>query len=76
MAKKKFRVESKGHFYAASIAEWKVDTDIEKLIRYMKAGGYSFNVIHVPLGIDEDYGIENFVPMVEGCKVLANYWID
>ncbi len=50
---------------------WKIDTDIEKLIRTMKKEGYPFHLWLVPVGMDMDYDIENYAPKVEGAVFLA-----
>jgi hypothetical protein len=59
------------HFFAASFCTWKVDTDIEKLIRFMKKEKYPFSLYLVPVGMDMDYDIESFKPMVEGTVFLT-----
>jgi hypothetical protein len=59
------------HFFAASFCMWKVDTDIEKLIRFMKKEKYPFSLYLVPVGMDMDYDIESFKPMVEGTLFLT-----
>lgn len=74
------------HFFAASIRTWKVDTDIEKLIRFMKKEKYPFSLYLVPVGMDMDYDIglylvpvgmdmdydiESFKPQVEGTVFLT-----
>ncbi len=59
------------HFFAASFCMWKVDTDIEKLIRYMKKEGHPFNLYLVPTSVVVDYDIESYKPMVEGSVFLT-----
>ena len=59
------------HFFAASFCMWKVDTDIEKLIRFMKKEKYPFSLYLVPTSVDMDYDIESFKPMVEGAVFLT-----
>jgi hypothetical protein len=59
------------HFFAASFCTWKVDTDIERLIRFMKKEKYPFSLYLVPVGMDMDYDIESFKPMVEGTVFLT-----
>jgi hypothetical protein len=59
------------HFFAASFCTWKVDTDIEKLIRFMKKEKYPFSLYLVPVGMDVDYDIESFKPIVEGVVFLT-----
>ena len=71
--KTKYDLETEGHFYATSIAEWRVHEDVEILIGQMKAAGYNFTLIWVPLSVDASYQIEYYVPAVEGCVKLAEY---
>ena len=59
------------HFFAASFCMWKVDTDIEKLIRFMKKEKFAFNLWLVPVGVDVDYDIEFYKPQVEGAVFLT-----
>lgn len=59
------------HFFAASIRTWKVDTDIEKLIRFMKKENHPFTLYLVPVGMDVDYDIEFYKPQVEGTVFLT-----
>lgn len=59
------------HFFAASIRTWKVDTDIEKLIRFMKKEKHPFTLYLVPVGMDVDYDIEFYKPQVEGTVFLT-----
>jgi hypothetical protein len=59
------------HFFAASFCMWKVDTDIEKLIRFMKKEKYPFSLYLVPTSVDVDYDIESFKPQVEGTVFLT-----
>jgi len=59
------------HFFAASFCTWKVDTDIERLIRFMKKEGRPFNLYLVPTSVDTDYDIDNHAPEVEGVVFLT-----
>ncbi len=59
------------HFFAASFCTWKVDTDIERLIRFMKKEKFPFSLYLVPVAMDVDYDIESFKPMVEGVVFLT-----
>lgn len=62
---------NKQHFFAASWCTWKVDTDIEKLIRFMKKEGRIFGLYLVPVAMGTDYEIEKFKPVVEGTVFLT-----
>jgi hypothetical protein len=63
--------QTQKHFFAASIWDWRVDTDIEKLIRTMKKEGQSFSLYLVPVAVDVDYDIEFYKPQVEGTVFLT-----
>jgi len=73
MAKRKLTANHKGHFYASSFAEWMTDESMDKLVRRMSSSGYQFAVIWVPLPEKAHYKIENYVPDVEGCVLVAEY---
>ena len=74
MAKKfTFEANRQYHFFASSIAEWRVDTDVEKLIKFMKAGGFSFTLFFVPVDPKEKYKINAHIPEVEGAEFLGVY---
>ena len=59
------------HFFAASLRMWKIDTDIERLIRTMKKERYPFHLWLVPTSVDTDYDIENYAPKVDGAVFLT-----
>lgn len=59
------------HFFAVSMREWRVDQDIERLIRRMKKEGFAFSLWYVPTAIEQDYDIERFIPMVDGAVFLT-----
>ena len=59
------------HFFAASMREWRVDQDIERLIRRMKKDKYAFSLWYVPTAVEQDYDIEFYKPMVEGAVFLT-----
>lgn len=69
----KLTANHKGHFFASSFAEWRTDEDMGKVVRFMKAAGYEFAVIWVPLPEKAHYKINNYVPEVEGCVLIAEY---
>lgn len=59
------------HFYASSVAEWRTDTDIVKLIKTMKNEKLGFNLFYVPLPDDAPYEIKFYQPQVEGALWLG-----
>lgn len=67
------RVDHKGHFFVSSFMEWRTGENLEPLVRAMKKTGYEFAVIWVPLPAEAHYKIDNYVPVVEGCILIAEY---
>lgn len=61
------------HFFATSFAEWHVDSDIKRLLKFMDKRGYEYGIWYVPVDSNESYEVENFVPQVEGAKFLGKY---
>jgi len=64
------------HFFASSIAEWRVDTDPEKLISFFKRQGFDFSLWHVPVDVGVSYQIEFYAPQVEGAKLLGTFKVE
>ena len=67
--------EDGGHFYASSLGEWRVDTDLSALIKKMERGGMNFVVVWVPLPIEAHYEIEYYRPVVEGCRNISHHML-
>jgi hypothetical protein len=59
------------HFFASTRVCWRVDQDIERLIRTMKKFTLPFTLWYVPTAVEQDYDIENFIPMVDGAVCLT-----
>jgi|LakMenE18May11ns_1017448.scaffolds.fasta_scaffold8650205_1 alpha-galactosidase len=62
------------HFFAASMGDWRVDQDIERLIRKMKKFTLPFSLWYVPTAIEQDYDIENYAPKVDGAVFLTTIY--
>lgn len=62
-----------GHFFVASIAEWRSGRDIEALIKHMRTEEFGFTVWWVPVPQDSEYNIKNFAPKVKGAVQVASY---
>ena len=63
------------HWYASSIAEWKVDDDLDRLIAKMKKSGYDFDVFRISMPLDAEYGINYYVPQVPADKIVfVGFW--
>jgi hypothetical protein len=52
------------HYFASSLGEWRVETDLDALIRSMKRSKLPFNIYLVRLPKDAPYGIANFAPVL------------
>ena len=61
------------HFFAASAAEWRVDTDIRAITRIMDKSGLEYGVWFVPADIKAEYEISQYRPVVEGSVFLGKY---
>ncbi len=61
------------HFYATSIARWKVSDNIGALIDAFRKDGYDFSIWYVPLPLDASYKIEEYRPKVDGLVWLGTY---
>jgi hypothetical protein len=61
------------HFFASSVASWRTDADLDKLVAWMKKGGYPFNLWKVPLPAAASYSISNYAPVAEGCTFIG-FW--
>lgn len=67
-------MKTKGfHFFASSIAEWRTDTDLTKLISFMQQEQFDFAVYYVPLHEELNYEIRAYIPAVEGIEFLGVY---
>ena len=57
---------NKYHYYATSMAEWRVGYDLLTLIQRMKREPFAFVIFLVPGAKDISYELDNYVPQVEG----------
>lgn len=64
------------HFFASSLAEWRLAEDPATLINHFKRAGYPFVLWFVPVSIKENYQIDFYRPQVEGAILLAQYLAD
>lgn len=65
--------EKKFHFYASSIAEWRVDVDLKKLVKFMENEPYAYNLFYIPLPVESPYEIKYYAPQVTGAIFLGQY---
>ncbi len=61
------------HFYATSIAQWRTDTDLVKLIKAMQKDDLDFVIYYVPIHEDFAYEIRKYIPAIEGIVNLGTY---
>jgi len=61
------------HFFASSIGEFKVNTDLKALIKAMDANGLEYGIWYVPADVNDDYEIESYAPQVAGVIYLGKY---
>lgn len=61
------------HFFATSFAEWHVDADLKRLLKFMDKRGYEYGIWYVPGDSSDSYEIEHFAPQVKGAKFLGTY---
>jgi len=78
MKKAKFKFQEKSdnfHFFASSIAEWRVDTNLDDLLRFMKKDSFPFIVYRVELPSNAEYGIRNYTPDIDPEKLIeVGFW--
>ena len=61
------------HYFASSVAEWKVDTDLRDLIKWMERSSYPYTIYFVPVDIEENYPIKYYTPQVEGVFCIGQF---
>ena len=67
------KIEQTGHYFAASIAEWRTGPNADKLIEDMQREPFPFMVWFVPLPENAAYDVEDFRPVVDGAVNVASY---
>lgn len=66
-------ISDERHFYASSIAEWRVSEKLEDLIKDMKKSEVTFGVWMVPTHKSAPYEIRGYRPQVEGTTFLGTW---
>jgi hypothetical protein len=61
------------HFYAANAGTWRVNNNVEELIKEMRTDKLGFMLTYVPLPIASNYEINFWTPQVEGVVYLGYY---
>jgi len=75
-------VNQQFHFFASSHYDWRINNDIRKLIKEMDKLKNPYALFYVPLSIDADYEINNYVPQIKDKVYLGSsnpsviYFID
>ena len=73
MSKLKCEPLKTSHYFASSVYTWRVNTNLEEIIKDMKSESVPFTVVLVPKPITDVYEIAFFMPVVDGCVLIANY---
>ncbi len=63
----------KFHFYATSVAEFHVDADLKRLLKFMDKQGFEYSLWYVPADINSNYEIEGYKPKVKGAVFLGKF---
>lgn len=61
-----------GHFYASSLGQWQVNTNLDELLRTMRRDSLPFAVWYVPVSVDSAYKIRRYAPQVEGAVWIGS----
>jgi hypothetical protein len=65
---------NKFHFFATSVAEYHVDSDLRALMKFMDKRGFEYGIWYVPGDVNgSEYEIKSFRPQVEGSVFLGKY---
>lgn len=59
------------HYFASSVAQWRVDTDLVALLHDMAEAGYDFNVWLVHKPQNATYKIKAYAPDVEKLEFVG-----
>jgi len=68
-----------GHFFASNFGEWKCDTDLPELIKFITKSCKQFSkntefvLYFVPVSIDAVYEISNYAPVFPGVVYLGRF---
>lgn len=73
MAEETQVTESKFHFFGSSVEQWRVETDIWKLIAFFKRYNEEFTLWRLPVPQSTHYNIVLFRPEVQGRVYLGRY---
>ncbi len=55
-----------GHYFAVNHVGWRTSEDLSILMKLMEKEKYPYEVVWVPLALNTDYAIVNYLPDVEG----------
>jgi alpha-galactosidase len=64
---------NKFHFFASSVGEWHVDSDLRQVMKYMDKRGLEYGIWYVPGDVNDEYNIEAYKPRVTGAVWLGKY---
>ena len=60
------------HFFAASFVYWRTSDNIQELIKTMEKLSDPYVLFYIPLPLDAEYKINNYVPQIEGKIYLGS----
>jgi hypothetical protein len=63
------------HFFGTSVAEFHVDSDIKRLIKFMDKQGFEYGLWYVPVDINKAYEVMSYAPQVDGSVFLGKYQV-
>jgi hypothetical protein len=68
--------EQNFHFFASSATSWRTSDDVKELIKTMdnlsEKNKYPYVLFYMPLPLDAEYKIDNYVPQVEDKVYLGS----
>jgi hypothetical protein len=68
--------EQNFHFFASSATSWRTSGDVKELIKTMdnlsEKNKYPYVLFYMPLPLDAEYKIDNYVPQVEDKVYLGS----
>ena len=65
------------HYFASTPSTWRTGTNLEELLKLIKAERQPYMIFLVPTDEDSNYEIELYQPQVKGTVLIAgNQWAD
>lgn len=61
------------HFFASSVGEWRIDTDIRRLMQSMDRSRLKYGIWFIPHDRSTKYEIRSYQPVIDGAVFLGKY---